>query len=120
MKRELVLCLRTVALLAMFSQDPDTVANIQDCLESMSYMEPELILHPVLERAVPSLEALEEVCLPLLIGFALMILITELDPANDCRNKCIRCRRSRHCVSQCLLSRRKASRTNSAPPHSRN
>lgn len=27
----------------------------------MSIMEPDLILHPILERAVPSLEALEEV-----------------------------------------------------------
>jgi proteasome activator subunit 4 len=62
MKRELVKCLRTVALLAMFSQDSDTVVNIKGCLQSMSFMEPDLILHPILERAVPSLEALVEVC----------------------------------------------------------
>jgi proteasome activator subunit 4 len=61
MKRELVKCLRTPALLAMFSQDPTTVTNIQGCLKSMSLMEPDLILHPILERAVPSLEALVEV-----------------------------------------------------------
>lgn len=61
MKRELVKSLRTVALLAMFSQDPTTVSNIQSCLKSMSVMEPDLILTPVLERAVPSLEALVEV-----------------------------------------------------------
>ncbi|KAK0473258.1 hypothetical protein IW261DRAFT_1553160 [Armillaria novae-zelandiae] len=60
MKRELVKCLRTVALLAMFSQDNNTVSNIQSCLKSMSVMEPDLILHPVLQRAVPSLEALVE------------------------------------------------------------
>ncbi|KAF8998336.1 hypothetical protein BDZ89DRAFT_1105652 [Hymenopellis radicata] len=60
MKRELVKCLRTVVLLAMFSQDSTTVSNIQSCLKSMSVMEPDLILHPVLERAVPSLEALVE------------------------------------------------------------
>ncbi|KAG5648199.1 hypothetical protein DXG03_006154 [Asterophora parasitica] len=59
-KRELVKSLRTVTLLAMFSQDSTTVSNIQSCLKSMSVMEPDLILHPILERAVPSLEALVE------------------------------------------------------------
>lgn len=61
MKRELVKSLRTVALLAMFSQDPTTVSNIQSCLKSMAVMEPDLILPSILERAVPSLEALVEV-----------------------------------------------------------
>lgn len=61
MRRELVKSLRTVCLLAMFSQDSTTVANIQSALKSMSVMEPDLILHPVLERAVPALEALVEV-----------------------------------------------------------
>ncbi|KAL0579785.1 Proteasome activator BLM10 [Marasmius crinis-equi] len=60
MRRELVKSLRTVCLLAMFSQDSSTVSNIQSCLKSMSVMEPDLILHPILERAVPSLEALVE------------------------------------------------------------
>ncbi|KAH8120571.1 ARM repeat-containing protein [Phellopilus nigrolimitatus] len=60
MKRELVKCLRTVTLLAMFSRDATTVSNIQSCLKSMTVMEPDLILHPVLERAIPSLEALVE------------------------------------------------------------
>ncbi|KAF9785996.1 hypothetical protein BJ322DRAFT_1005050 [Thelephora terrestris] len=60
MRRELIRCLRTVALLAMFSQDSTTVTNIQSCLKSMSVMEPDLILHSILERAVPSLEALVE------------------------------------------------------------
>ncbi|KAL7285721.1 hypothetical protein ACG7TL_000826 [Trametes sanguinea] len=59
-RRELVKCLRTVTLLAMFSQDNSTVANIQSCMKSMSIMEPDLILHPILERAVPALEALVE------------------------------------------------------------
>jgi hypothetical protein len=62
MKRELVKSLRTVVLLAMFSQDSTTVANIQSAFKSMSIMEPDLVLHPILERAVPSLEALNEVC----------------------------------------------------------
>ncbi len=61
MKRENVQCLRTVSLLAIFSQDNTTVSNIQSCLKSMSVMEPDLILHPILERAVPALEALVEV-----------------------------------------------------------
>ncbi|KAE9410746.1 ARM repeat-containing protein [Gymnopus androsaceus JB14] len=60
MKRELVKSLRTVVLLAMFSEDTGTVSNIQSCLKSMTVMEPDLVLHPILERAIPSLEALEE------------------------------------------------------------
>ncbi|KAI5124439.1 hypothetical protein M0805_008323 [Coniferiporia weirii] len=60
MKRELVKCFRTVALLAMFSRDSTTVSNIQSCMKSMTVMEPDLILHPILERAIPSLEALVE------------------------------------------------------------
>jgi hypothetical protein len=61
MKRELVKALRTVALLAIFSSDSTTVSNIQSCLKSMSVMEPDLILYPILERAFPALEALVEV-----------------------------------------------------------
>ncbi|KAI1797633.1 hypothetical protein LXA43DRAFT_1126323 [Ganoderma leucocontextum] len=59
-RRELVKSLRTVTLLAMFSQDSATVSNIQSCMKSMSVMEPDLILHPILERAEPALEALVE------------------------------------------------------------
>ena len=61
MRRELVKSLRTVCLLAMFSQDSTTVANIQSALKSMSVMEPDLILGPILERAFPALESLVEV-----------------------------------------------------------
>ncbi|TFY83737.1 hypothetical protein EWM64_g269 [Hericium alpestre] len=60
MKRELVKSFRTVALLAMFSEDSTTVSNINSCLRWLSLMEPDLILYPILERAVPSLEALVE------------------------------------------------------------
>ncbi|KAH9982676.1 hypothetical protein BGW80DRAFT_1433981 [Lactifluus volemus] len=60
MKRELVKSFRTVALLAMFSEDSTTANNISSCLKWMSLMEPDLILYPILERAVPSLEALVE------------------------------------------------------------
>ncbi|KAJ7071321.1 hypothetical protein C8F01DRAFT_1216892 [Mycena amicta] len=60
MRRELVKTLRTVALLAIFSEDQTVVSNIQSCLKSMSIMEPDLIVHPILERAVPALETLVE------------------------------------------------------------
>ncbi|KIY51373.1 hypothetical protein FISHEDRAFT_37518 [Fistulina hepatica ATCC 64428] len=60
MKRELVKCLRTVALLALFSPQDAAVANVTACLKSMSVMEPDLILQPILDRAIPALEALEE------------------------------------------------------------
>lgn len=70
MKRELVKSLRTVVLLAMFSEDSGTVSNIQSCLKSMCVMEPDLILHPILERAIPSLEALTEVSHPFLLCFS--------------------------------------------------
>lgn len=61
MKRELVKSLRTACLLAMFSHDSTTVSNIQSCFKSLSIMEPDLILYPIMERALPSLESLVEV-----------------------------------------------------------
>ena len=61
MKRELVYSLRTVALLAMFSEDQNTASNVTTALKWMSLMEPDLIVHPILERAVPALENLTEV-----------------------------------------------------------
>lgn len=45
----------------MFSDDSDTVSNIQSSLKSMTVMEADLIVPPILERAIPSLEALVEV-----------------------------------------------------------
>ncbi|KAK7691509.1 hypothetical protein QCA50_004908 [Cerrena zonata] len=60
MKRELVKSLRTVALLGIFCDEETAVGYIKECLRTMSIMEPELILHPVLERAVPSLSSLTE------------------------------------------------------------
>ncbi|KAI0257360.1 hypothetical protein BJV78DRAFT_1277900 [Lactifluus subvellereus] len=55
MKRELVKSFRTVALLAMFSEDSTTANNISSCLKWMSLMEPDLILYPILERAAFSI-----------------------------------------------------------------
>jgi proteasome activator subunit 4 len=60
MKRELVYALRTVALLAMFSEDTTTASNVTTALKWMSLMEPDLIVRPILERAVPALENLTE------------------------------------------------------------
>ena len=104
MKRELVKCLRTPALLAMFSQDPTTVTNIQGCLKSMSLMEPDLILHPILERAVPSLEALVEVGrfyrLSKIIGSWIWCFI---DWAHPCCHQSIGGYCPRHRLSWCLL-----------------
>lgn len=78
--------MRTVALLAMFSQDSAVVNNIQGCLKSMCVMEPDLILNPILERAVPSLEALTEVSW---ILFHEEVWLTQfndmLDSSHDCR-----------------------------------
>jgi len=72
MKRELVKCIRTVVLLAIFSQDTSTVSNVQSALKSMSCMEPDLIFKPVLERAIPSLEALVEVPLLRVVDYSFL------------------------------------------------
>ncbi|KAJ3990413.1 hypothetical protein F5890DRAFT_1398687 [Lentinula detonsa] len=82
MKRELVKSLRTVVLLAMFSEDSGTVSNIQSCLKSMCIMEPDLILHPILERAIPSLEALTETQRTI----AVIKALGAVAPAIVCRN----------------------------------
>lgn len=60
MRRELVKCLRTVALLGVFSTDSQVVSDILSCLKSMAIMEPALLLPSIIERAVPSLEGLTE------------------------------------------------------------
>ena len=117
MKRELVKCLRTVAFLAMFSQDPDTVANIKGCLQSMSYMEPDLILHSILERAVPSLEALVEVCTHTAM-FVLKVLNSEIDTANDCCDKSFGCCCPCYRVPGRVLPWSKTSGADSTAPHS--
>ncbi|KAF7339921.1 Membrane protein [Mycena venus] len=64
MRRELVKTLRTVAFLAMFSEDSNTGESNEladDWSTNTTHvMEPDLILHPILERAVPALETLIE------------------------------------------------------------
>lgn len=59
-KREFVLTIRTVALLSMFSKDFTATGATRSALRSMSILEPELIIPPIIERAVPSLQGLEE------------------------------------------------------------
>lgn len=59
-----MLTMRTVALLSMFSRDPISIANSQQALKTMGYMEPDLIFPAVLERAYPALETLLEVSPP--------------------------------------------------------
>ena len=97
MKRELVKSLRTVVLLAMFSQDSTTVSNIQSCLKSMSVLEPALILYPILERAVPSLEALVEVRLKYFLSE--LFLTCFVDPKDACCHQSPRSGGSSYCIS---------------------
>ncbi|WFD01127.1 Proteasome activator BLM10 [Malassezia yamatoensis] len=58
-RTEFTRSLRTVCLLSMFSKDPLTILAAQTSLKRLAYMQPELILPGVLERAFDSLEALE-------------------------------------------------------------
>lgn len=111
MKRELVKTLRTVCFLAMFSQDSTTVGNIQAALKYMSILEPDLILHPILERAVPALEALVEVCPHPQKQLRLLIFA---DTTYHRRHQSTGSSGSRYCLSRRILSRSKAS-----PSHSR-
>ena len=99
MKRELVKSLRTVVLLAIFSQDSTTVSNIQSCLKSMSVMEPALILYPVLERAVPSLEALVEVCLKYSLSGFFNHLTRFVDSKDACYHQSPRSDSPSYCIS---------------------
>jgi len=104
MKRELVKCLRTVALLAMFSQDSTTVTNIQSCLKSMTVMEPDLILHSILERAVPSLETLVEVCVSPTCYLKPSYLVS-LDPKDNRSHQSPRRRCTRDRLARSILCR---------------
>lgn len=120
MRRELVKCLRTVALLAIFSQDSTTVGNIQSCLKSMSVMEPDLILHPILERAVPSLEALVEVRNGHWDVPHLCLTCVLLDSTDARCHQSIGCCCASACLAAGLLSGGQASRAHSAAFDPRN
>ena len=111
MKRELVKSLRTVCLLAMFSQDSSTVSNIQSALKSMSVLEPDLILHPILERAVPALEALIEVSRSLICHIAYVDVPS--DTTYHRRDQSVGSSRACVGVQGCVLSWREALVANS-------
>ncbi len=119
MKRELVKCLRTVTLLAMFSSDGTTVANVQSCLKSMTIMEPDLILHPILERAVPALEALVEVTAMSNFDANYEMLTYAVDSAHNGCHPSLGIRRTGTGLSRGLLSWREAPRASFATPDTR-
>lgn len=104
MKRELVKSFRTVALLAMFSEDSTTSNNISSCLKWMSLMEPDLILYPILERAVPSLEALVEVWQFPRTNKGYLQTTSNTDATYHSRNQSPGSYRTSTRVSRCLLS----------------
>lgn len=59
-KREFVLCLRPLALTAMFGKDREAAASATSTLQKLSILEPDLIMPALLERITPSLQGLEE------------------------------------------------------------
>nr|XP_019049698.1 proteasome activator subunit 4 [Kwoniella bestiolae CBS 10118]OCF28628.1 proteasome activator subunit 4 [Kwoniella bestiolae CBS 10118] len=59
-KREFVLCLRPLALTSMFNKDMNSVTPAISALKKLSLLEPDLIMPAMMERAVPSLQGLEE------------------------------------------------------------
>lgn len=74
-KREFVLCLRPLALTAMFNKvsglkgglcpahrkDMESTRPAVSALKKLALLEPDLIMPALMERAVPSLQGLEEV-----------------------------------------------------------
>ncbi|WRT69165.1 uncharacterized protein IL334_006149 [Kwoniella shivajii] len=59
-KREFVLCLRPLALSSIFNKDLGSVSPANSALKRLSLLEPDLIMPAIIERAVPSLQGLEE------------------------------------------------------------
>ncbi|KAL0950801.1 hypothetical protein HGRIS_007566 [Hohenbuehelia grisea] len=59
-RREFVNALKTPALLAMFSKDPLSMSCSQYALRAMSYLEPEIMMPELLERAYGGLEVVNE------------------------------------------------------------
>lgn len=59
-KREFVLCLRPVALTAMFNREMDSAQPAITVLRRLAILEPDLIMPAIMQRAVPSLQGLEE------------------------------------------------------------
>jgi proteasome activator subunit 4 len=59
-KRSFVLCLRPVALTAMFNKERESAQPAITTLRRLAILEPDLIMPAIMERAVPSLQGLEE------------------------------------------------------------
>ncbi|EJU01100.1 hypothetical protein DACRYDRAFT_22883 [Dacryopinax primogenitus] len=60
MRRELVVTVKTVVLLAMFSKDPTIFDHVMSTIKCICSMEPEIMIEPILERAADALETLVE------------------------------------------------------------
>ncbi|KAK4685506.1 proteasome activator subunit 4, partial [Tremellales sp. Uapishka_1] len=73
-KREFVLCLRPVALSAMFNKDMESVTPAVGALKKMAVLEPDLIMPQIMERAIPSLQGLEETFRTPAVTYALAAL----------------------------------------------
>ncbi|KAJ3576133.1 hypothetical protein NP233_g629 [Leucocoprinus birnbaumii] len=59
-RRAFVQILRTPCLLAMFSKDPLSLGFAQGCLRQLVYLEPDLVMPDLLERAYNGLEVVNE------------------------------------------------------------
>lgn len=59
-RRAFVISLRDVALMSMFSKDGGAMTATRECLRSLSLLDAELVVPSIIERAVPSLQGLEE------------------------------------------------------------
>lgn len=59
-KKEFALTLRTVSLLSMYSKDPLTNNAAHSTMKVLAYLEPDLIIPSLLERAEPALETVLE------------------------------------------------------------
>jgi len=105
MKRELVHSLRTVALLAMFSEDSNVTSNVATALKWMALMEPDLILQPILERAVPALENLTEVRRTPRKDNNKIVLMLRADAEDPGSYQGTRCSGSCHCFTRHLRGR---------------
>lgn len=96
-RREFVLCLRPLALTAIFNkvgatptdanvQDMDSVTPAVSTLKKLSLLEPDLIMPPMMERIVPSLQGLEETNRTPAVTYALAALAQPLSARQLWRN----------------------------------
>jgi proteasome activator subunit 4 len=77
-KREFVLCLRPLALTSIFNKDMDSVTPAVSTLKKLAVLEPDLIMPPMMERIVPSLQGLEETGRTPAVTYALAALAQPL------------------------------------------